>query len=155
MRLPGTPAAPAAPAPAPAESRAGSTATVPGPGRRPRGRRPALTLALAGIAVSLTATPATADSSACTHHFSGPQICIRLDGEGGRNAVTGIWTNPPDHVTSRPVSLFRNGRRVDMALATRSGKALTHAWPTARTGTDAELCVKFRGSRRMACQTTH
>lgn len=120
-----------------------------------RGRRCALALALAGVAVSLTAPPAAADSSACTHHFSGPQICIRLDGEGGRNAVTGIWTNPPAHVTSRPVALFRNGRFVDRALATRSGRALTYGWPTAETGTEVELCVKFRGSRRMACQTTH
>ncbi|QXE38230.1 hypothetical protein KQY30_32355 [Streptomyces sp. GMY02] len=121
-----------------------------------RGWRCATALALAGVALSLlTAPPAAADSSACTHHFSGPQICIRLDGEGGRNAVTGIWTNPPAHVASRSVILFRNGRFVDRALATRSGRALTHGWPTAHTGTEVELCVKFRGSRRMACQTTH
>ncbi|WP_066956916.1 hypothetical protein [Streptomyces lushanensis] len=148
MRIPGTPAAPAVPA----------VPTAPaGPGRRPgrrRGRRSALTLALAGIAVSLAAPSATADSSACTHHFSGPQICIRLDGEGGRNAVTGIWTNPPDHVTARPVSLFRDGQHLDTATATRSDKALTYRWPTADTGNGVELCVKFRGSRRVACQTT-
>ncbi|MEV7683762.1 hypothetical protein AB0O64_35280 [Streptomyces sp. NPDC088341] len=142
MRISRTPAAPAVPA------------ALTGPGRRPRGRRSALALALAGIAVSLTAPPAAADSSACTHHFSGPQICIRLDGEGGRNAVTGIWTNPPEHVAARPVSLFRDGQHLDTAMATRSGKALTHGWPTAHTGSNVELCVKFRGSRRVACQTT-
>ncbi|MFE2031879.1 hypothetical protein [Streptomyces scopuliridis] len=134
----GTPTAPAPPPPAPP----------------PRARRSALTLALTGLAVSLSATPAAADSNACTHHFSGPQICIRLEGQGGRNAVTGIWTNPPRDVTSRTVSLFRNGQLIDTATATRSGKALTHSWPAADAGTDTELCVKFRGSRRMACQTT-
>ncbi|MFE7571532.1 hypothetical protein ACFU76_32005 [Streptomyces sp. NPDC057539] len=139
-------AAPAAPAPPP-----------PAPIQRiplPRARRSALTLALAGLAVSLAATPAAADSSACTHHFSGPQICIRLEGQGGRNAVTGIWTNPPREVTSRAVSLFRNGQLIDTATATRSGKALTYTWPAEDAGTDTELCVKFRGSKRMACQTT-
>ncbi|MER8071285.1 hypothetical protein ABTZ59_23620 [Streptomyces sp. NPDC094034] len=134
-------AAPAAPAPLP-------------PASHPRARRSALTLALAGLAVSLAATPAAADSSACTHHFSGPQICIRLEGQGGRNAVTGIWTNPPREVTSRAVSLFRNGQLIDTATATRSGKALTYRWPAEDAGTDTELCVKFRGSKRIACQTT-
>ncbi|MFE4537378.1 hypothetical protein ACFRKB_20200 [Streptomyces scopuliridis] len=134
----GTPTAPATPPPVPP----------------PRARRSALVLALAGLAVSLSATPAAADSSACTHHFSGPQICIRLEGQGGRNAVTGIWTNPPRDVTSRAVSLYRNGQLIDTATATRSGKALTHSWPAEDAGTDTELCVKFRGSQRMACQTT-
>ncbi|MCL7376869.1 hypothetical protein [Streptomyces sp. 35G-GA-8] len=139
-------AVPAAPAPPPR--------TPPPPAPPPRARRSALTLALAGLAVSLAATPAAADSSACTHHFSGPQICIRLEGQGGRNAVTGIWTNPPREVTSRAVSLFRNGQLIDTATATRSGKALTYTWPAEDAGTDTELCVKFRGSKRMACQTT-
>ncbi|MEE1801248.1 MULTISPECIES: hypothetical protein [unclassified Streptomyces] len=115
----------------------------------------ALSLALAGIAVPLTATPAAADSSACTHHFSGPQICIRLEGRGARNSVTGIWTNPPDDLASHPVSLLRDGRLVDTATATRSGKALTHTWPAGDTGSGTELCVQFRGSQRLACQTTH
>ncbi|MFJ2647293.1 hypothetical protein ACIO1C_11265 [Streptomyces sp. NPDC087420] len=131
---------------------------VPPTPRAPRphahARRSALTLALAGVAVSLTATPAAADSSACTHHFSGPQICVRLDGRGATNAVTGIWTNPPANLASREVSLYRNGRLADTATATRSGKALMYTWPTHDTGTDTELCVKFRGSQRTACQTT-
>jgi hypothetical protein len=121
---------------------------------RPRARRTGLTLALAGLAVSMTATPAAADSSACTHHFSGPQICIRLDGQGATNAVTGLWTNPPTDLGSRAVSLYRDGRIADTATATRSDRALAYTWPTHDTGTDTELCVKFRGSQRMACQTT-
>ncbi|MFJ2439490.1 MULTISPECIES: hypothetical protein [unclassified Streptomyces] len=125
-----------------------------GPGPHGRGRRSASALVLAGLAVVLAAAPAVADSSACTHHFSGPQICIQLDGRGGRNAVTGIWTNPPAGLASRAVSLYRDGRLVDTATATRSGRALTYSWPIADTGTDTELCVKFRGSRRLACQTT-
>ncbi|MFF5565366.1 hypothetical protein ACFY7Z_10130 [Streptomyces sp. NPDC012623] len=116
-------------------------------------RRSALALVLACLAVPLSAAPAVADSSACTHHFSGPQICIRLVGQGGRNAVTAIWTNPPADLASREVSLHRGGQLVDTATATRSDRALTHTWPTGDTGTGTELCVKFRGSQRMACQT--
>jgi hypothetical protein len=123
-------------------------------GARPRGRGAALTLALTGIALSVSAAPAAADSSACTHHFSGPQICVRLDGRGGRNAVTALWTNPPANLMSRPVSLYRDGSVIATATATRSGRALSHTWPSSDTGTDTELCVKFRGSERMACQTT-
>ncbi|KIF73184.1 hypothetical protein QR77_02705 [Streptomyces sp. 150FB] len=119
-----------------------------------RVRRAALALALSGAALSLSAPPAAADSSACTHHFSGPQICVRLDGQGDRNAVTALWTNPPAHLSSRVVSLSRNGRVVSTVLATRAGKALSHTWPPAYTGSGTELCVKFRGSARVACQTT-
>ncbi|MFJ4923225.1 hypothetical protein [Streptomyces sp. NPDC088725] len=122
---------------------------------RPPRAAPALSLALAGIALALSAAPAAADSSACTHDFSGPQICIRLDGRGDRNAVTALWTNPPGDLTSRAVSLYRDGRLVDTARATRVGKALSHTWPTGDTGSDTELCVKFQGSERRACQTTH
>ncbi|MEV7867255.1 hypothetical protein AB0P17_14410 [Streptomyces sp. NPDC088124] len=114
----------------------------------------ALCLVLAAVAVPLSATPAVADSSACTHHFSGPQICIRLEGRGARNSVTGIWTNPPEEIASRPVSLLANGRHVGTATAVRSGKALTHTWPPGDTGSGTELCVRFRGSQRLACQTT-
>lgn len=119
-----------------------------------RGRRAALALALSGVALSLSAPPAAADSSACTHHFSGPQICVRLDGQGGRNAVTALWTNPPARLGSRLVSLSRNGQVVSTVMATRAGKVLSHTWPPANTGSGTELCVRFRGSERVACQTT-
>ncbi|AXG76532.1 hypothetical protein [Streptomyces paludis] len=137
-----------------AEPGAPAAPRLPGRPRGSRGaRRPALTLALTGLALSLSAAPAAADSSACTHHFSGPQICIRLEGQGARNAVTGIWTNPPGDLTTHEVSLYRGGRLVSTATATRSGKALAYTWPTGDTGTGTELCVKFRGSQRLACQT--
>ncbi|WP_329459207.1 hypothetical protein [Streptomyces sp. NBC_01497] len=119
-----------------------------------RGVPAALVVALAGGALSVTAVPATADSSACTHDFSGPQICVRLDGQGATNAVTGIWTNPPAGTTSRTVSLHLGGRLVSTATATLSGKALIHTWPTRNLGSGTRVCVTFRGSARAACQTT-
>lgn len=72
-----------------------------------------------------TAGTAAADSSACTHHFSGPQVCIRLDGKDSWNSVTGIWTNPPKRVKSRVVTLYWDGKRFDTATAKRVGKSLS------------------------------
>lgn len=114
----------------------------------------ALVLAVAGAALSTAAAPAAADSSACTHDFSGPQICIRLEGQGSTNAVTGLWTNPPAGTALRAVSLYLDGRLVSTATATRSGRALSHTWPSRDTGSGTRVCVKFRGSARAACQTT-
>ncbi|MGW0315393.1 hypothetical protein [Streptomyces flavidovirens] len=110
--------------------------------------------ALAVPLVMTTAGPAAADSSACTHHFSGPQICIRLDGKDSWNSVTGIWANPPKRVKSRAVTLHWDGKRFDTATAKRVGKSLSYTWSNLQTGTDTKLCVKFKGSNRMACEKT-
>ncbi len=110
-----------------------------------------------GLAVPLvmtTAGPAAADTSACTHHFSGPQVCIRLEGNNGWNSVTGIWTNPPKHVKSNAVTLYWDGERFDTSTATRVGKTLSYTWSSMQTGTDTKLCVKFKGSSRTACEKT-
>ncbi|MGA4867164.1 hypothetical protein ACPB9J_31485 [Streptomyces lavendulocolor] len=42
-----------------------------------------LSTALALACVIPSATPAAADTSACTHHWSGPQVCIRMEGRNG------------------------------------------------------------------------
>ncbi|GAA3717341.1 hypothetical protein [Streptomyces tremellae] len=114
----------------------------------------ALVLLLTGTALSAATAPAAADSSACTHDFSGPQVCIRLEGRGATNSVTGIWTNPPASLAARTVSLFLDGRLVSTATATRSGRALTHTWPSSDLGSGTRVCVTFQGSARSACQTT-
>lgn len=113
-----------------------------------------LAAALALPLTITTAEPAAADSSACTHHFSGPQICIRLQGRNDWNSVTGIWTNPPKHIKNRAVTLYWNGDRFSTATATRVGKTLSYTWTTLQTGTHATLCVKFKGSNRTACEKT-
>jgi len=110
--------------------------------------------ALAVSLVMTTAGPAAADSSSCTHHLSGPQICIRLEGHNHWNKITGIWTNPPKGVKSRTVTLYWNGKKHHTATARRVGKTLSYTWSSMDTGTDTKLCVKFKGSQRMACQTT-
>jgi hypothetical protein len=68
--------------------------------------------------------------------------------------VTAIWTNPPKHVKKRSVSLYWNDRHFDTAVATRVGKTLSYTWSSMQTGTDTKLCVRFKGSQRMACETT-
>ncbi|MFG3496355.1 hypothetical protein [Streptomyces sp. NPDC047928] len=116
-------------------------------------RRTALAATMAGLLLA-PAAPAAASANACTHHLSGPQICIRLDGRNGWNSITAIWTNPPERLTRREVTLYRDGERLATATAKRSGKTLRHTWPTMNTGTDTELCVAFKGSRRLACEHT-
>ncbi|MFJ6722241.1 hypothetical protein [Streptomyces sp. NPDC091259] len=108
-------------------------------------------LVLTGSLVLAGAGPAAADSSACTHHMSGPQVCIRLEGLNSWNAATAIWTNPPRDVNSREVYLYINGRREFTATATRVGKTLSHSWDS-MPGLN-KYCVRFQGSERMACQS--
>ncbi|WP_394427040.1 hypothetical protein [Streptomyces sp. SGAir0957] len=102
-----------------------------------------------------TATPAVADSSACTHAWSGPQICIRLTGHNGANAVTGFWANPPRSVSSRSVVLTMDGvRHGGRATAKRVGKTISYSWRRFNTGSHTKLCVRFARIDRVACQTT-
>ncbi|WP_327687079.1 hypothetical protein [Streptomyces sp. NBC_00467] len=101
-----------------------------------------------------TASPASADSSSCTHHLSGPQVCIRLNGNNGWNSVTAIWTNPPKGTKSRAVTLYWNGERFNTRTAKKKGKSLSYTWSAMDTGTGTKLCVKFKGSSRMACEKT-
>jgi hypothetical protein len=110
--------------------------------------------ALALPLVITTAGPAAADTSACTHHFSGPQICIRLEGRNHINSTTGVWTNPPKDVRTRPVTLFLNGKPSATATAKRVGETLSYTWPATDTGTGTKICVRFKGSARTACDTT-
>ncbi|MGW2709084.1 hypothetical protein ACWC4J_08825 [Streptomyces sp. NPDC001356] len=115
----------------------------------------ALGAALALAVVLPSAVPAAADTSACTHHWSGPQVCIRLDGRNGGNAVTAIWTNPPKKAKTRAVRLFLDGRQYGtVETARRVRGTLSHTWTSFEQGTDVQVCVRFAGIRRVACDRT-
>ncbi|MET9365809.1 hypothetical protein ABZX93_33540 [Streptomyces sp. NPDC006632] len=102
-----------------------------------------------------TATPATADTSACTHHWSGPQICIRVEGRNDWNSVTGIWVNPPRGERSRAVRLTLNSRQLGQPqTARRVGSTLSYHWSAFDTGTGTKVCVRFDRINRLACDTT-
>lgn len=111
-------------------------------------------VACAAAVVIPSAGPAVADTSSCTHHWSGPQVCIRLEGRNAYNKVTGIWTNPPKSVKHRKVTLYWNGKVFGTKTAHRVGRTVSYSWGTMDTGTHTKLCVKFAGSSRMACDTT-
>ncbi|MYV47801.1 hypothetical protein [Streptomyces sp. SID2888] len=111
--------------------------------------------ALALAVVVPSAAPAAADSSACTHHWSGPQVCIRLEGRNGWNSVTGIWVNPPTQVKTRTVRLFLDGHQLNSAqTARRVGTTLSYHWQAFDTGTDVKVCVRFKEITRVACDKT-
>jgi hypothetical protein len=101
------------------------------------------------------AAPAAADSSSCTHSFSGPQICIRLEGRNGWNNVAAIWTNPSRGTRHRPVWVTVNGRQYGpKERATRVGGTLSYRWSGWEQGTDAKICIRFARIDRVACEHT-
>ncbi|MFV5995857.1 hypothetical protein ACNPQM_26395 [Streptomyces sp. NPDC056231] len=111
--------------------------------------------ALALALVIPSAAPAAADTSACTHHWSGPQVCIRLEGRNEWNSVTGVWVNPPKRVHARNVRLFLDGNQFGSAqTARRVGRTLSYHWSGFDTGTDVKVCVRFEGIGRVACDKT-
>lgn len=113
------------------------------------------------LAVSLTATalattldvPAHAAASACTHHFSGPQVCISTDGPSGSEnpgRVTTAWTNPPRDRTSATVHITEpDGHRYTLTAHRHRGQLIATFTPSALP--DGKLCARYQGSSRTAC----
>ncbi|MGW0210460.1 hypothetical protein ACWDZ8_33335 [Streptomyces sp. NPDC003233] len=111
--------------------------------------------AMAMACVLPAAGPAAASTSACTHHWSGPQVCIRLNGRNAWNQVTAIWTNPPRAVKTKGVWLTLDGKQLGRTeTARRVGKTLSYTWSAFDTGTNTKVCVKFAKIDRVACDTT-
>ncbi|WP_331763697.1 hypothetical protein OH738_40195 (plasmid) [Streptomyces hirsutus] len=111
--------------------------------------------ALALACIVPAAMPAAADTSSCTHHWLGPQVCIRMEGRNGWNSVTTIWTNPPKSGMKRTVWLIQDGSRVgSKKTVRRKGKALSYTWSSFQQGTDVKMCVHFNGISRVACDKT-
>ncbi|MFJ7271980.1 hypothetical protein ACIQV3_35990 [Streptomyces sp. NPDC099050] len=112
--------------------------------------------ALAAAFVLSTAAPAAADSSSCTHHFSGPQICVRLEGSDVWNTPVAIWVNPPKGVKTRQVSLYLNGEMPHFSnnpgRATRVGKTLSYTWSRSQWEPEDRICVRFKDIDRVACE---
>lgn len=114
-----------------------------------------LSAALGLACIVPAAAPAAADTSSCTHHWSGPQVCVRLEGRNGWNSVTGFWANPPRSATTRTVRLTLNGRQLGGAeTARRKGGTISYEWSGFEQGTGVKVCVTFTGINRVACDTT-
>ncbi|WP_330461534.1 hypothetical protein OIB37_34495 [Streptomyces sp. NBC_00820] len=114
-----------------------------------------MSVALALACVVPCAAPAAADSSACTHHWSGPQVCVRLQGRNSYNSVTAIWTNPPKATKKRGVRLTLDGDQLGVVqTARRVGGTISFTWSTMDTDTDTKVCVRFTGINRVACDRT-
>ncbi|WP_331734087.1 hypothetical protein OG345_41225 (plasmid) [Streptomyces sp. NBC_01220] len=104
-----------------------------------------------GVAAS---GPAQAAASACTHHFSGPQICISTTGEGGSanpGRVTTAWTNPPRDRTRATVHITEpGGFSYTLTARRRDGQLIASVVPD-RLMSNGKLCARYRGSSRTAC----
>ncbi|MDH6130361.1 hypothetical protein [Kitasatospora sp. GP82] len=119
----------------------------------------------AGVAAALAGTlllpvpaadaaPAHRTSSACTHHLSGPQVCIRLVGRGTRqDHVIAVWANPPKGVNERTAHLYKGGGEPFVPVTGhRDGDEITADWGWMDLKPGA-VCVGFDGTEgRRACQ---
>ncbi|MBC9715240.1 hypothetical protein H9Y04_22055 [Streptomyces sp. TRM66268-LWL] len=128
--------------------------TISAVSRRSLAARAAAVLLLAAGTIVPTAGSAAADSDACTHHWSGPQVCIELRGLERDVSVTAVWTNPPSGMRKRTVYLYHDGDRYKRAVATRRNGELRYTWPREDRDLDTKICVRFEGSQRMACEYT-
>ncbi|WP_285574066.1 hypothetical protein [Streptomyces sp. RTGN2] len=114
------------------------------------------TLAVGATAAALLTSmevPAHAAASACTHHFSGPQICISTNGEGGSanpGRVTTAWTNPPRDRTRATVHITEpGGFSYTLTARRRNGQLIASTVPGLLH--DGKLCARYKGSSRTAC----
>ncbi|MFD5786741.1 hypothetical protein ACFWH1_08900 [Streptomyces sp. NPDC127037] len=114
----------------------------------------ALVVAAATLAGTAGALPAQAAASACTHHFSGPQICISTDGEPGSanpGHVTTAWTNPPKNRRTATVHIKEPDGFRYTVKAHRVRGQLVASFAPGRLMEDGKLCARYAGSSRMAC----
>lgn len=109
----------------------------------------------ATVLVSAVSLPAAhAAASACTHHLSGPQICISTNGEGGSanpGRVTTAWTNPPANRTTATVRITEPDGFSYTIKAHRSRGQLIASVTPGRLMDDGRLCARYAGSGRTAC----
>ncbi|MFF2751104.1 hypothetical protein ACFVVA_36910 [Kitasatospora sp. NPDC058048] len=113
------------------------------------------------LLVVVAAPPASAavrSSDACTHHWSGPKVCIEIHGEGViLREVVARWTNPPKGAQSATAHM-REGSEEYMGTqqAHREGDALVATWRPLRESANRSsetVCVTMDGAEgRWACQ---
>ncbi|MQS17619.1 hypothetical protein F7Q99_36890 [Streptomyces kaniharaensis] len=122
-------------------------------------RAAAVSTALA-LTVLPTAAPAAAQtrsSDACTHHWSGPKICIEIYGSSiYMDRVVAKWTNPPRDLQGATAHLREGDREViGTQQAHRVGGELVAEWHPGRSAnlSSEKVCVTIDGGQgRWACQ---
>ncbi|MFF3265325.1 hypothetical protein ACFYWO_39955 [Streptomyces sp. NPDC002932] len=108
----------------------------------------------AAVLLAVSEMPAQAAASACTHHWSGPQICISTTGKWGSSnpgKVTTAWTNPPKSRRTAIVHITEPGGLTYTKKATRSKGQLIASTRPYRGMPDGKLCARYEGSDRTAC----
>ncbi|MFJ9408807.1 hypothetical protein [Streptomyces sp. NPDC101393] len=109
-------------------------------------------------ATFLAAPAANAAASACSHNWSGPQVCIAISGPDGSSypgTITATWTNPPKsrHKATAYISTYAASVKV---TAKRSGDAIKGSYNSYGTNfSNGALCARFKGSSVKACVDLH
>jgi hypothetical protein len=111
------------------------------------------------------ATPATAASSrrssgeACTHNWSGPQVCLQIDGhDAWADRVTVTWTDPGSGVDSSIAMLHEGDEQREVHIRQeghrRNGKIVAE-WTGIQLAW-GKVCGSFAGTAGVwACQDVH
>ena len=98
------------------------------------------------MAVSLD-VPAHAAASACTHHLSGPRVCISVTGSSGSanpGRVHTARTNQPRCSTTATVHITEPGGQTYTLTALRHGSRLVASFAPG-IQTDGKLCARYQG----------
>ncbi|MFD3657944.1 hypothetical protein [Streptomyces sp. NPDC058620] len=120
-------------------------------------RSPLRVLAVGVTAAALLTSmqaPAQAAASACTHHLSGPQVCISTTGESGSanpGKVWTSWTNPPRERTRATVHITEPGGLTYTLTARRRDGQLVASVVPGRLMDNGKLCARYQSSSRTAC----
>ncbi|MGW7573039.1 hypothetical protein [Streptomyces sp. NPDC054765] len=113
----------------------------------------ALTVAGAVVLSGVATTPAAhAAASACSHDWSGPQICLTTSGQSGSpnpGVVTTAWTNPPKSRKTATVYISAPQHHYTITAKRSGGQIIGRTVPT-NTG-EGKLCVRYKGSSHTAC----
>ncbi|MEV7817094.1 hypothetical protein AB0P05_41495 [Streptomyces flaveolus] len=118
-------------------------------------RRLCLGAVLALAVVLPSAVPAAADTSACTPHWSGPQVCIRLAGPQRRERGHGdLDQSTEDGEDARGASVLDGRQYGTVETARRVRGTLSHTRASFEQGTGVKVCVRFAGILRVACDRT-
>ncbi|MFD8705917.1 hypothetical protein ACFV1W_25480 [Kitasatospora sp. NPDC059648] len=124
-------------------------------------RRAAAASAALALLTLPAATPATAQtrsSDACTHHWSGPKVCIEIHGSSiYMDRVVATWTNPPKDLQSATAHLREGDHEtIGTQRAHRNGAGeLVAEWHPGRSAnmSSETVCVTIDGAQnRWACQ---
>ncbi|WP_431676641.1 hypothetical protein [Kitasatospora sp. KL5] len=115
-----------------------------------------------GSLVLVTATPAASaerrSSNACTHDWSGPQVCIEIEGhDDWASRLRVRWIDPPSGKDAAEAILHEGDEQREVHIrmpGRRQGKEIVAEWTDIRLSW-GKVCGSFAGLNAWACQDVY